>query len=56
MTLPLASDNALTNIPGGVPIRFDGVLVGGLGIGGGTVEQDAVIATAALMALKADAL
>jgi glc operon protein GlcG len=54
MTLPLASDNMLTNIPGGVPIRFDGVLVGGMGIGGGTVEQDAAIANAALKALKAD--
>ena len=25
-TLPMASGNLLTNIPGGVPLRFDGVL------------------------------
>lgn len=54
ITLPLGSDNMLTNIPGGVPLRFDSVLVGGLGIAGGTVEQDAAIADAVLKMLGVD--
>ncbi len=53
-TLPMASGNILTNIPGGVPLRFDGVLGGGLGIAGGTVEQDNAIAHATLLAIGAD--
>lgn len=56
ITLPLASGNMLTNIPGGVPLRFGGVLAGGLGIAGGTVEQDATVANATLKALSADML
>jgi uncharacterized protein GlcG (DUF336 family) len=54
LSLPLASSNMLTNIPGGVPLRFNGVLVGGMGIAGGTVDQDAAVAQAALKALSAD--
>ncbi|MGC9448377.1 GlcG/HbpS family heme-binding protein [Cereibacter johrii] len=48
--LPMASGGLLTNVPGGFPITIDGVVVGGLGIAGGTVEQDAQIATAVLNA------
>ncbi|QQS20226.1 heme-binding protein [Candidatus Saccharibacteria bacterium] len=44
--LPLGADNLLTNIPGGHPIVFDGKVVGGFGIAGGTVEQDAQVAEA----------
>jgi len=44
--LPLGANNLLTNIPGGHPINFDGQIVGGFGIAGGTVEQDAQIAEA----------
>lgn len=44
----------LTGIKGGVPMFFDGAFVGGLGIAGGTPEQDAVIAAATLAALGAD--
>ncbi len=56
ITLPLGSGNMLTNIPGGVPLRFNGELAGGMGIAGGTVDQDAAVANAALKALSADAL
>jgi len=42
--LPLASGNLLTNIPGGFPIVVDGVVIGGFGVAGGTVEQDAQVA------------
>jgi glc operon protein GlcG len=43
-----------TNLPGGLPIRFGGRLVGGIGIGSGTGEQDLIVARAALAALGAD--
>ena len=52
--LPLASSGLLTNIPGGFPIKIDGIVVGGLGVAGGTVEQDAQIAAAVLSAFGAD--
>lgn len=55
VTLPLGTNNLLTNIPGGMPLRFSGALGGGLGIAGGTVDQDAAIAAATLAALGADA-
>lgn len=54
LALPLASGNLLTNLGCGLPIRFGGVHVGGIGVGGGTVEQDIAIATAALKAIGAD--
>ena len=54
VTLPMASGNLLTNVPGGVPLRFNGVLGGALGIAGGTVEQDSTIAKATLKAIGAD--
>jgi glc operon protein GlcG len=56
ITLPLASDNKLTNVPGGIPIKYNGVLVGALGIAGGTVDQDRQVAEAILIALDADKL
>ncbi|MEH2276793.1 MAG: heme-binding protein [Nostoc sp.] len=54
VALPLASGNLLTNLGGGLPIRFGGVHVGAIGVGGGTVEQDIAIAKAALGAIGAD--
>ncbi len=56
ITLPMGTGNLLTNIPGGAPLRFKGVLAGGMGIAGGTVEQDAMVAAAALKALSADVI
>jgi glycolate oxidase subunit GlcD len=44
----------LTSIAGGVPIAFNGVVVGGLGVAGGKPAEDAVIADAVLAALGAD--
>lgn len=46
LKLPLGANNLLTNIPGGYPIIFDGKVVGGFGIAGGTVAQDAEVAAA----------
>lgn len=54
VTLPLASGNALTDVRGGLPIRFDGLLGGGLGVAGGTEDDDAQIAAAVLAAAGAD--
>ena len=51
---PLATNTLLTNILGGVPLFFDGKHVGGLGVAGGSPEQDAEIAAAVLAAIGAD--
>jgi glc operon protein GlcG len=53
--LPMATGGLLTNVAGGVPIKITGNVVAGLGIAGGTVEQDAQIANAVLTALGVDA-
>ena len=54
VALPLAANNLLTNILGGFPLVFDGRHVGGLGIAGGTVEQDAAIARMTIEELGAE--
>lgn len=51
VALPMGTDNLLTNIRGGFPLVFDGKHVGGLGIAGGTPDQDAEIGLAALASL-----
>lgn len=52
--LPAATGNALTALPGGLPIRVGGALVGGIGVGSGTGDQDIAVAQAALLAVGAD--
>ncbi|MEM1130958.1 MAG: heme-binding protein [Pseudomonadota bacterium] len=49
----LASGGAVTGLPGGLPIRIDGDLVGGIGVGSGAGEQDIAVARAALVAVGA---
>jgi glc operon protein GlcG len=39
------------NLPGGLPIIIDGHVIGGIGVGSGTGEQDRQVANAALAAL-----
>lgn len=46
LPLPLATDLRLTNITGGAPLVVDGVVVGAIGIAGGTPDQDAQVAVA----------
>lgn len=53
ITLPLATGSTLTTVDGGVPIFFDDVHVGGLGVAGGTPVQDAEIALETLQRLGA---
>lgn len=49
-----ATEGAVTGLPGGLPIRLDGALVGGIGVGSGAPEQDLNVARAALAAIGAD--
>lgn len=52
--LPMAADGLLTNVAGGLPIMSeDGQVCGAIGVAGGTVEQDAELAAAALAAFSA---
>ena len=50
-----ATGGEVTGLAGGLPIRMDGVLLGGIGVGSGSPEQDLTIARAALAAVGADA-
>ena len=50
MRLGLATKGRMTNLKGGMPIIVDGHIVGGLGLGSGTGEQDLQIAQQALAA------
>ena len=45
---PLATDLKLTNILGGSPLTFAGTVTGAIGVAGGTPDQDAEIALAAV--------
>lgn len=49
--LGLATLGRMTNLKGGLPIVVQGQIVGGIGIGSGTGDQDAEIAATALAAL-----
>ncbi|HEY2251679.1 MAG TPA: heme-binding protein [Planctomycetaceae bacterium] len=51
----LASGGKLTTLKGGVPIVVDGQVIGAVGVGGGTGEQDAEVAKAGIQAFQ-DAL
>ena len=51
-----ATEGKLTNLEGGFPILFDGVCVGGIGVGSGTGAQDCEVARAMLAALGAQPL
>ncbi len=46
-----ASGGKLTTLKGGVPVIVDGQIIGAVGVGGGTGEQDAEIAKAGIQAL-----
>lgn len=49
-----ASGGKVTTLLGGVPIVIDGQVIGGVGVGGGTGEQDAEVAKAGIAALLAE--
>lgn len=55
IALPLSTGNILTNVRGGLPIQFEDILVGAIGISGcPNPEQDVEIAQAVLEAIAAD--
>lgn len=49
-----ASGGSVTGLPGGLPIIKDGVIMGGIGVGSGSPQQDISVARAALAAIGLD--
>jgi glc operon protein GlcG len=49
--LGLATGGKVVNLKGGLPIIVDGKVIGGIGVGSGTGEQDREVANAALASL-----
>jgi uncharacterized protein GlcG (DUF336 family) len=49
--LAAATGGRVTNLKGGVPIIVDGFVVGGIGVGSGTGDQDREVAEAAIAAV-----
>lgn len=49
-----AANDQMAGLPGGLPIKKDGALLGGIGVGSGTGEQDIAVGKAALAAIGAD--
>ncbi|CAN5525332.1 heme-binding protein [soil metagenome] len=48
-----ASGGKMTSLKGGIPIVVDGQVIGAVGVGGGTGEQDAEVAKAGVATLQA---
>ncbi len=53
INLTTASDGAITNLGGGLPIIVDGQVLGAIGVGSGTTAQDVAVATAGQAAILA---
>ncbi|MEH2245304.1 GlcG/HbpS family heme-binding protein [Nostoc sp.] len=53
LKLGITTAGQMTNLPGGLPIILDGQVVGAIGIGSGTGEQDVIVAQAGIDALSA---
>jgi len=51
LKLAIATKGKRINLPGGLPVIVDGHVIGGIGVGSGTGEQDRQVANAALAAL-----
>lgn len=50
--LNTTNDGRIVIFCGGIPIRFDGTVIGASGASGGTVEEDVIVARAALTGLS----
>ncbi len=50
----LATEGAVTGLPGGLPIIMKGQVLGGIGVGSGSGEQDIEVARAGLAAIGAE--
>jgi glc operon protein GlcG len=53
LKLSLATGGQLTNLKGGLPIVLNGQVIGAIGVGSGTGEQDIEVAQAGIAALEA---
>jgi glc operon protein GlcG len=51
LRLAIASNNKVTNVGGGLPIIVDGQTIGAVGVSSGTIDEDTLVAQAALAAL-----
>lgn len=51
VSMQIRMDGDFTNVRGGLPIVFNGQVIGGVGAGGATQDEDVIVATAALAAL-----
>lgn len=51
MKLAVATDGEMVNLKGGVPVIIDGHVVGGIGVGSGTGDEDLEVANAAVSEL-----
>lgn len=54
LKIGIATRDQITGLPGGLPIKISGDLVGGIGVGSGTGDQDVAVAQAALSAIGAE--
>lgn len=52
----IATSGSVTNLAGGLPIKFGGRLAGAIGVGSGTGDQDIEVGKAALAAIGADSI
>jgi glc operon protein GlcG len=48
LKLAVATDGAMVNLKGGLPVIVDGQVIGGIGVGSGSGDQDREVANAAL--------
>ena len=51
LSMQIRMDGEFTNVRGGLPIIVEGQVIGGVGAGGATQEEDVIVVTAALAAL-----
>ena len=49
--LAIATQGKRINLPGGLPIIVDGIVIGGIGVGSGTGAQDLEVAKSGIAAL-----
>jgi uncharacterized protein GlcG (DUF336 family) len=54
LKLAIATDGAMVNLKGGLPVIINQHVLGGIGVGSGTGEQDRDVALAALRAIGAE--
>jgi len=52
--LAAATGHAITNLPGGMPVKIEDQLAGAVGVGSGKSEQDVEVCKAMLAAIGAD--